>query len=95
MPKEVIKNLTLDSPEKQIKYDKNKFLNTPKNKRKKYILERKILTKAYNPLSDILINLKEDNQYYVTKTRRIGKYNPNSKVIEKQLNNSKIIQNEK
>ena len=98
MPKEVIKNLTLDSPEKQIKYDKNKFLNTPKNKRKKYILERKILTKAYNPLSDILINLKEDNQYYVTKTRRIGKYNPNSKVIEKQLiidSRNELIQTQK
>lgn len=85
MKKEAIINLTFDSPKKVDKDSKKEMSDTPINKKNRFILERKILTKTHNPLNDLLLNHKEENKFFVSKTRRIGKYNPNNKISKKEL----------
>ena len=84
--KEIIKNLTFELPsENSKKYEKSKIIDNSKSQQNRFILERKIMTKTYNPLSEIQKNFNDDGKYFVSKTRRIGKYNPNKKVIDKEL----------
>ena len=84
--KEIIKNLTFELPsENSKKYEKSKIIDNSKSQQNKFILERKIMTKTYNPLSEIQKNFNDDGKYFVSKTRRIGKYNPNKKIIDKVI----------
>ena len=84
--KEIIKNLTFELPsENSKKYEKSKIIDNSKSQQNRFILERKIMTKTYNPLSEIQNNFNDDGKYFVSKTRRIGKYNPNKKIIDKEL----------
>ena len=84
--KEIIKNLTFELPsENSKKYEKSKIIDNSKSQQNRFILERKIMTKTYNPLSEIQKNFNDDGKYFVSKTRRIGKYNPNKKIIDKEL----------
>ena len=83
---EIIKNLTFELPsENSKKYEKSKIIDNSKSQQNRFILERKIMTKTYNPLSEIQKNFNDDGKYFVSKTRRIGKYNPNKKIIDKEL----------
>ena len=84
--KEIIKNLTFELPsENSKKYEKSKIIDNSKSQQNRFILERKIMTKTYNPLSEIQKNFNDDGKYFVSKTRRIGKYNPNKKIIDKVI----------
>ena len=84
--KEIIKNLTFELPSQNSKkYEKSKIIDNSKSQQNRFILERKIMTKTYNPLSEIQKNFNDDGKYFVSKTRRIGKYNPNKKIIDKVI----------
>ena len=85
MKKEKNPELKLEIIGNKSKYEKYKANKIPKSQQNRFILERKIVTKDYTPLSDILLNFKDDNKYFISKTRRIGRYNPNSKVTKKEL----------
>ena len=98
MKKESIKNLSLEPSTNKVKYEKFKINNTPTNKKSKFILEREVQTKTYNPLSEILNNLNDEGKFFVSKTRRIGKYNSNNKVAQKELildRRNELIQTQK
>ena len=98
MKQEKIKNLTFEPTEKKVTYEKSKINNSPLNQQSKFILERKIQTKTYNPLSEIINNLNDESKYFVSKTRRIGKYNPKSIVAQKELiidTKSELVQAQK
>ena len=98
MMKEIIKNLTFELPAENTKYEKSEINNNSKSQQNRFILERKIMTKTYNPLSEIQKNFNDDGKYFVSKTRRIGKYNPNKKVIDKELildTRNEIVQTQK
>ena len=81
MKKEKNPELKLEIIGNKSKYEKYKPNKIQKSQQNRFILERKIVTKNYTPLSDILL----DNKYFISKTRRIGRYNPNSKVTKKEL----------
>ena len=84
--KEIIKNLTFELPSQNTKKsEKSKIIDNSKSQQNRFILERKIMTKTYNPLSEIQKNFNDDGKYFVSKTRRIGKYNPNKKIIDKVI----------
>ena len=98
MMKEIIKNLTFELPAENTKYEKSEINNNSKSQQNRFILERKIMTKTFNPLSEIKKKFKEEGKYFVSKTRRIGKYNPNKKVIDKELildTRNEIVQTQK
>ena len=98
MMKEIIKNLTFELPAENTKYEKSEINNNSKSQQNRFILERKIMTKTFNPLSEIKKKFKEEGNYFVSKTRRIGKYNPNKKVIDKELildTRNEIVQTQK
>ena len=98
MMKEIIKNLTFELPAENTKYEKSEINNNSKSQQNRFILERKIMTKTFNPLSEIKKKFKEDGKYFGSKTRRIGKYNPNKKVIDKELildTRNEIVQTQK
>ena len=81
-------DLSLEIIGNRAKYEKQKLNAISKTQPNKYILERKILTKAYTPLSEVIFNLKDDKndkKFFFSKTKRIGKYNPNKKVVDKEL----------
>ena len=85
MKKEKVPEFKLEIIGNKTKYQIYKNNKIPKSQPNKFILERKIVTKDYTPLSDILFNFKDNNKLFISKTRRIGKYNPNSKVTKKEL----------
>ena len=98
MMKEIIKNLTFELPAENTKYEKSEINNNSKSQQNRFILERKIMTKTFNPLSEIKKKFKEEGKYFVSKSRRIGKYNPNKKVIDKELildTRNEIVQTQK
>ena len=97
MKKGKIEDLTIGPITNSQSREKYKIYKSPKTLPNKFIIERKVLTKTYSPLSN-LINYKEDNKYFVSKTRRVGKYNPNHKVALKQLiidTRSELVQTQK
>ena len=98
MKKEIKPDLRLEIIGNKAKYEQNKLNKASKSQPNKFILERKILTKAYTPLSEFIFNLKDDDKYFVSKTKRIGKYNPNNKITDKELiidTRSQLYQTEK
>ena len=98
MKKEIKPDLRLEIIGNKAKYEQHKLNKASKSQPNKFILERKILTKAYTPLSEFIFNLKDDDKYFVSKTKRIGKYNPNNKITDKELiidTRSQLYQTEK
>ncbi len=98
MKKEIKPDLRLEIIGNKAKYEQNKLYKASKSQPNKFILERKILTKAYTPLSEFIFSLKDDDKYFVSKTKRIGKYNPNNKITDKELiidTRSQLYQTEK
>ena len=85
MKKKIESDLNLEILGNRAKYEKLKLNAISKAQPNKFIVERKIKTKAYTPLSEVIFNLKDDNKFFVSKTRRIGKYNPNNKIADKEL----------
>ena len=85
MKKQFKPDLNLEIIGNRAKYEKQKLDAISKTQPNKFILERKIITKVYTPLSEVFINLKDDDKYFVSKTKRIGKYNPNNKITDKEL----------
>ena len=53
-------DLSLEIIGNRAKYEKQKLNAISITQPNKYILERKILTKAYTPLSEVIFNLKDD-----------------------------------
>ena len=98
MKKETIKNLSFEPPTKAVKYEKFRTNYNQMNQKSKFILEREIQTKTYNPLSEVLQNLNDEGKFFVSKTRRIGKYNSNNKIAQKELildRRNELIQTQK
>ena len=88
MKKQFKPDLNLQIIGNRAKYEKQKLNAISKTQPNKYILERKIMTKAYTPLSEVIFNLKDDkndNKFFFSKTKRLGKYNPNKKIVDKEL----------
>ena len=98
MKKETIKNLSFEPPTKAVKYEKFRTNYNQMNQKSKFILEREIQTKTHNPLSEVLQNLNDEGKFFVSKTRRIGKYNSNNKIAQKELildRRNELIQTQK
>ena len=81
MKKKIESDLNLEILGNRAKYEKLRLNAISKAQPNKFIVERKIKTKAYTPLSEVIFNLKDDNKFLVSKTRRIGKYNPKNNKI--------------
>ena len=98
MKKETIKNLSFEPQTKAVKYEKFRTNYNQMNQKSKFILEREIQTKTHNPLSEVLQNLNDEGKFFVSKTRRIGKYNSNNKIAQKELildRRNELIQTQK
>ena len=76
--------LNLEIIGNKIRFQQPKIFNNEKAQ-PRYFLERKILTKNYNALAELPLNNSNEEKFFVSKTKRIGKYNPNNKITKKEL----------